>query len=209
VLTSTRAITMDTIELNSSTPNDTPIIQLPDGISARPYRLSDAASASKHLSPKVWKNLRNRIPMPYTEADALAWITFCHDPKSHVKSGPWTLETGSQGLAIPTAFAITVNDECVGSIGLDFRDDIYFRSAELGYWLGEEFWGKGIMSKVVPAFVEWGWKSFGILLRINGETAEKNEASGRVLGKAGFRFEGRREGMICEFFSFLFLLMGG
>ena len=60
-------------------------------------------------------------PSPYTEADAKTWFDMCYSPENLVRCGPWTLETGSQGPAvIPTSFAITVNDEAVGSIGVDF-----------------------------------------------------------------------------------------
>ncbi|EME88943.1 uncharacterized protein MYCFIDRAFT_127281, partial [Pseudocercospora fijiensis CIRAD86] len=80
----------------------------------------------------------------------------------------------------------------IGSVGLDFGDDVYHRTAELGYWIGEEYWGKGIMSIVVPAFVRWAWKTFGILIRINAEANEGNLGSIRTLVKAGFAYEGKR-----------------
>lgn len=73
-----------------------------------------------------------------------------------------------------------------------FLPDVYFRTAEIGYWLGEDHWGKSVMSTVVPAFVLWAWDTFGILLRINSETYGENIASVSVLKKAGFEFEGRR-----------------
>lgn len=70
---------------------------------------------------------------------------------------------------------------------------MYFRTAELGYWLGEEHWGKGVMSKVVPPFVSWAWETFGILVRLNSGAVEQNVVSQKVLEKAGFVYEGRRE----------------
>ncbi|KAK5116065.1 hypothetical protein LTR85_009347 [Meristemomyces frigidus] len=177
---------------------DIVILQLSDGIAVQTYRQSDAPSLSHHLSKRVWDNLRNRISQPYTEADAASWIDFCNDDSHRVRSGKWTAENGSEGPPLPTSFAITVNDEAVGSIGLEFMDDIYFRTAEVGYWLGEEHWGKGVMSRLAPAFVDWAWQTFDILKRLNAETAESNAASAKVLEKAGFKYEGRRPDMSCK-----------
>jgi RimJ/RimL family protein N-acetyltransferase len=81
---------------------------------------------------------------------------------------------------------------------LTIREDIYFRTGELGYWIGEEHWGRGIMSRVIPAFVEWTWSTFGILVRLNGLVTESNAGSSRLLEKAGFVLEGRREDAICK-----------
>ena len=88
-----------------------------------------------------------------------------------------------------------MNDEAVGSIGFDFGSpaEIYARNAEIGYWLSESHWGQGIMGVVVPAFVEWGWRTFGRLVRINAEVREDNAGSRRCLEKAGFVIEGRKK----------------
>ncbi|KAH9827643.1 N-acetyltransferase [Teratosphaeria destructans] len=175
------------------------VLKLGNGIAVRGWRSSDACSSSKHLNNvNVWNNLRNRIPHPYTEEHAQSWINFCQDKANHVKSGPWSPETGSQGPVVCPFFAITVNNEAVGGIGLEMKDDIYFRTGELGYWLGEEQWGKGIMSKVVPAVVDWCWRTFGILVRISAEVREDNVASRKLLEKAGFQYEGRRPDLICK-----------
>ena len=190
---------MDTAEHGTTASTSKTILQLPNGIAIREWRHTDIIPMSYHAdSKKIWNNLRNRMPHPYTEADAERWINFCHDTEHHIHSGKWTPETGSQGPALATDYAVTRNDEAIGSIGLDFKDDIYFRTAEIGYWLGEDYWGRGIMSKVVPAFVDWTFQTFGILIRLNAETYEKNVASGKVLEKAGFRFEGRRPDMVCK-----------
>lgn len=115
-----------------------------------------------------------------------------------MRSGPWTAETGSQGPALPANYVITLDDEAIGGIGLTFGGDVYFRSAELGYWLSEQHWRKGIMAKVVPAFVKWTWATFDILIRLDGETAEDNVGSAALLKSAGFELEGRRPNMICK-----------
>lgn len=108
-----------------------------------------------------------------------------------------------------THYAVTVDDEAVGAIALDFGKggcrmctnsprppnrsvDVYFRTAELGYWLGEEHWGKGVMSKAVPPFLQWAFDTFGILVRVNAEANADNQGSASVLKKSGFVFEGRR-----------------
>lgn len=186
---------------NSSTQKDDVILTLPNNITIRRYRPTDAPSLSHHANNKaIWNNLRNRIPHPYTEAAALDWITHCKDPTNWQKTGPWKPETGSQGPAIPTAYTITIPSpatgvvEACGSIGLEFNDpsEINCRTAELGYWLSEEHWGKGVMGIVVPAFVEWTWRTFGVLVRLDAEGNEGNVGSLKVLLKAGFEVEGKK-----------------
>ncbi len=172
------------------------IVELSNGIGVRRYRQSDISSISRHASNKyVTANLRNRMPYPYTHSDAKEWIDRMSNPEHHVPSGTWTMDTGSQGPKIPNGYTITVNDEAVGSIGLRFNDpmDVNARGAEVGYWIGEEHWGKGIMSAVVPAFVAWAWKTFGILVRIEAEVYDRNAYSRRILEKAGFQYEGTKK----------------
>ena len=100
---------------------------------------------------------------------------------------------GPHGALIPSSYVIVINGDAAGSIAVEMQRDVYSRSAELGYWLGEAYWGQGVMGKVVPAFVAWVWTRVPGLERINAETRADNEASMRVLGKAGFVREGRRE----------------
>ncbi|KAF2724091.1 acyl-CoA N-acyltransferase [Polychaeton citri CBS 116435] len=173
------------------------ILTLPDGICAREQLESDATSLAYHgNNKKVWDNLRDRMPHPYTQADALSWIKRCQEPESYVKSGAWDPTTNtSSGPAIATKHAIIVDGKAVGGIGLEFGDpnDVYKRAAEIGYWIGEEFWGKGIMSTLVPAYVNWAWRTFGILIRLNACHYERNVGSGKVLMSAGFKLEGKQE----------------
>lgn len=172
-----------------------PIIQLPVGtsnsngnnveLSVRPWRRSDAASLSHHGDNiNVWRKLRNRFPHPYTLAEAESWVTFCTKGK------------GTAALPV-TEFAICVDDVAVGGIGLAMGSDIYIRTAELGYWISEEFWGRGVMSAVAEAFVRWVWtcKDHVQLVRLNAEVTEGNVGSVKVLRKAGFELEGRRPAM--------------
>lgn len=174
------------------------IVTLPDGLAIRTWQASDAPALAANATRAVWLNLRNRMPQPYTEEHAKTFISTMASPSSLVPSGPWTPSTGSTGPPIPTSHAITLHGEFIGSIGFHFGTDVYFRTAEIGYWIGEAYWGKGIMGKVVPAFMAWVWATFGVLVRVNSETYAWNEASGRVLVKAGFVFEGQREAAVVK-----------
>jgi RimJ/RimL family protein N-acetyltransferase len=96
----------------------------------------------------------------------------------------------SQRVHPVTNFAIVVDGAAVGGIGLILKDDIYSRSAEIGYWLGEELWGRGIVSEAVRALTDWAFLNFD-LCRIYAGVFEWNPASMRVLEKAGYQLEAR------------------
>lgn len=176
--------------------DDDVILALPNEIVVRRYRAEDVPCLSRHgNNKKIWDNLRNRMPHPYTEDAARTWVTQCAAPESQRGSGAWTAESGSQGPPVHTNYTIVIAGEACGSIGLDFGDaqEIYFRCAEIGYWLSEKHWGKGVMSVVVPAFVDWTWRTFGILMRLNAEVSAVNAGSLKCLQKAGFTEEGRKK----------------
>ena len=164
------------------------ILTLPNNVTIRRYRPTDAPSLSHHgNSKKIWDNLRNRMPHPYAESDATFWIQHSQSPAMQAPSDLYG--------TIPTQYCISINGEACGSIGLDFGDpaDIYARTAEVGYWLGVQHWCKGVMGIAVPAFVEWTWRTFtAVLMRLNAEVSEANVGSRKVLEKAGFVVEGRR-----------------
>jgi RimJ/RimL family protein N-acetyltransferase len=135
-------------------------------------RAEDAPALAKHANNRnVWRNLRDFMPHPYTLADAEAYI--------------------ERALAEerPTKFVIEAAGEAAGSIGLVLKQDIERIGAELGYWLAEPYWGRGILSEAVPAFTEWAVREFG-LLRVEAIVFEWNPASARVLEKAGYVREG-------------------
>ena len=139
----------------------------------RPWRPGDEESLVAHANNhKVWRNLRDRFPHPYTTDDAREWIRHMGEESPQ------------------TNFAIVVNGEAVGGIGLVLNGDIYRCSAEIGYWLGEAFWGRGVMTEVVRALTQWAFDNFN-LSRIYAGVLEWNPASIRVLEKAGYQFEGR------------------
>ena len=139
----------------------------------RPWRLDDADSLARHANNrKVWIALRDLFPHPYTVEDAHTFL------KSVINSEPVTL------------FCIEVKKAAAGGIGIRIGTDVHRQTAELGYWLGEEFWRRGIMSEAVGAFTEFCFKHFQ-LCRIFAEPFANNAASARVLEKAGFALEGR------------------
>jgi RimJ/RimL family protein N-acetyltransferase len=120
----------------------------------------------------IWRNLRDAFPHPYTLANAQHWIR-------------------SANPATPvTNFAIVVDGNAVGGIGLVLKDDVFRRSAEIGYWLGEEYWGRGIVTEAVRAVTDYAFTTFG-LCRVYAGVFEWNRASMRVLEKAGYEFECR------------------
>ncbi|HXE00283.1 MAG TPA: GNAT family N-acetyltransferase [Candidatus Acidoferrum sp.] len=98
--------------------------------SLRPWRRGDEPSLVRYANNRnIWRNLRDRFPHPYTAADADAWIT------------------KAEAEAPVTSHAIVVDGETVGGVGVDLGTDVRRRSAEIGYWLGEPFWGRGIATK--------------------------------------------------------------
>jgi RimJ/RimL family protein N-acetyltransferase len=120
---------------------------------------------------QVWLTLRDQFPHPYTYADGEEWLT-------HVAR--------QQPV---TSFAIVVDGEAAGGIGLAPQPDVHRRSAEVGYWLGEAFWNRGIMTAVVRAFTDYAFDSHD-LIRIFAGVFSTNPASMRVLEKAGYAREG-------------------
>jgi ribosomal-protein-alanine N-acetyltransferase len=120
----------------------------------------------------IWINLRDRFPYPYTAADADQWI------RQATEEAP------------QTHFAIVIGKSMIGGIGLEPGTDIFQRSAEIGYWLGEPFWGRGIATEAVRAITNYAFSTFN-LCRIYAGVFEWNPASMRVLEKAGYMREGR------------------
>ena len=142
--------------------------------SLRPWRLNDRASMARFANnPKIAGNLRDVFPWPYGEEDAEAFIYSCL--------------TADEGQALFRA--IEVDGQAVGSVALTRGVDVYRRSAELGYWLAEEYWGHGIMPQAVKQLCREGFARWDIL-RIYAEPYAENASSRRVLEKAGFTLEG-------------------
>ncbi|MBF0410905.1 MAG: GNAT family N-acetyltransferase [Candidatus Riflebacteria bacterium] len=146
----------------------------------RGYALADGESLTKYANnPKIAGNLRDGFPYPYTRENALEFISI------------------AMSKTPPTLLAIANDREVIGGIGLMVKTDVHRLTAELGYWLGEPFWGMGIVPEAVRAIVNYGFESLG-LLRISAEPYSSNPASCRVLEKAGFVFEGRQKNNVIK-----------
>jgi RimJ/RimL family protein N-acetyltransferase len=147
-------------------------------IGIEPYRIrnfleTDIQSIVHHANnKKIAENLRDIFPHPYTIEDAETWL-------KHVKTQKPV-----------TDFAVANSKEAIGGIGLEFLGDIHYKTAGLDYWLGEEYWGRGIMTNVVMEFTKYAFNVYD-LIRIFAHVFDTNPASARVLGKAGYTFEGK------------------
>ncbi len=140
----------------------------------REWRSGDEGSLARHANnPKISRNLRDRFPYPYTLDDATRWIAVA------------TAENPT------TDFAIVVDRDAVGGIGFQMQEDVARRSVEIGYWLGQAYWGRGIATEAVRAMTEEIFARFDVC-RIFSNVFETNVASIRVLEKAGFVYEGRQ-----------------
>jgi RimJ/RimL family protein N-acetyltransferase len=138
----------------------------------RSWRPDDAQALVRHANNvNVWRNLRDRFPHPYTPDEAQKWL-------SHVQA------------SVPEVdFAIVFGGEAVGGIGFTPGSDVEQHSAEVGYWLGERVWGRGIATAALRGATPWAISSFG-LWRVFAVPFSDNIGSMRVLEKAGFVKEG-------------------
>ena len=138
----------------------------------RPLHHSDRFEMTRFLdNPNIFKNVRDHLPQPYTIQDAINFIDLVskEDPQC--------------------TFAIQFEDHFAGVIGLKIQDDVHRKSAEIGYWIGEPFWGKGIASNAIHQMVSYGFEHLDIN-RVFAATYEYNLASMHVLEKNGFIKEG-------------------
>lgn len=150
------------------------LIALSGGAAVRDWRKGDAPSLARHANDRrIWLNLRDAFPHPYGAEDARAFLRMvaAMDPR--------------------TFFAITVDDEAVGGIGYTPHHDVERVSAEIGYWLGAAFWGRGITTAALTAVTAYAFERHADLRRIYAVPYAWNPASARVLEKAGYRLEGR------------------
>ena len=140
----------------------------------RKWMLSDVADLTAAISnKKVQDNLRDGIPYPYTEQDGVDFIS--------------AMLSADENDTF--AFTITVDEKVIGSIGVYRQENIHRQTAELGYYIAEEYWGKGIMTEAIKQICQYVFQKSDIL-RIYAEPFAYNEASCRVLEKAGFQYEG-------------------
>lgn len=152
--------------------NDINIIASNDDVIIRELMDSDLSKLTAYANnPKVAINLRDAFPHPYSFEDAVKF-------KAMVDS-----------MNPKVIFAIEYKGEYAGNISLMPCSDVYRKSAEIGYFLGEPFWNKGIMTQAVNLISKWGFENLGVV-RIHTGVFEFNKASQRVLEKCGFVLEG-------------------
>ncbi len=159
----------------------------------RSFREADAEALALHANNRnIWLNLRDAFPNPYTEDHASEFIRTSLEatPESH--------------------FAITVDGKPVGAIGFRLHGDVERVSAEVGYWLSESLWGRGIATEALVAMTEYAIEAFG-LTRIYAMPFEWNPSSMRVLEKAGYKLEVRmnrsaiKDGKIVDQFLYAYI----
>ena len=148
----------------------------------RPWQPGDAEDLTAAANnPKIAANLRNTFPSPYTLADAEWFVGDCI----------------AKGEDYQLTRAIIIEGKAAGSIGVFIKDDVYGKSAELGYWLAESWWGKGVMTAAVRQICREAFGHFDII-RIFAEPFDCNLGSQRVLEKAGFTYEGTMRNGVCK-----------
>jgi len=142
----------------------------------RPWQLDDKQSLIENANNRnVSINLRDQFPYPYTDIDANEWLNIA------------TISTVHRNQY----FAIEVENKAVGGISIEFGKDVHRYTAELGYWLGESYWNRGLMSEAVKLMKDYAFDTFPQLQRLYAEPFSSNPSSAKVLEKAGFQFEGR------------------
>ena len=150
------------------------MIQIPiRGGVLRPWLPSDKPALLTHANNlEIARWMTNRFPHPYTEADADFWTHFPNPAEP-----------------LPYNFAIVVEGEAVGGIGLEPMSDVRIKNGSIGYWLGQAHWGKGLVSAALPKIIEYAFANFD-WVRLQAMVYQGNTRSMRVLEKAGFRLDG-------------------
>jgi len=140
----------------------------------RPWKKSDAPKLAQLANNKnIWNNVRDSLPQPYTFKNAEEWIFYCNRQKPLLN------------------FAVIYNTQIVGSIGCILKTDVYRKSMEIGYFIGEEYWNFGIATKAVHILLDYIHKEFRTV-RVTAEVFAHNKASMRVLYNNGFYLESIR-----------------
>ena len=138
----------------------------------RDWRKDDLDALLRYANnPKIAANLRDQFPHPYTRRDGIDYLNYV------------------RSMDVPMSFAIEYGGEAVGGIGFKQGVDIARLSIEIGYWLAEPFWGRGLTTRAVAATSEWAFDNYKVV-RIFATAFSHNVASIRVLDKSGFQREG-------------------
>lgn len=154
-------------------------------ITLRPWHLDDLTDLVALANNKnIAQYMADVFPYPYTLENGKIFIDFA------------TSKSNS------TIFAITLNNQIVGSIGLHVQADILKKNAEIGYWLAEEYWGKGIMNQAINQMVNYGFDNLDIV-RIFARIYGTNKPSQKVIEKTNFKLEAKFEKTIFKNNEFL------
>jgi len=174
-MTNTMSTSSETASTVDSTLPSAPIARY-GKVLIRPYVTEDAALIYPQANnPKIARYMRNRFPSPYSEQDAINWLSIATKREHQLN------------------FAVCRTDGTyIGGIGFIPGSDIESRTWEVGYWLGEAFWGQGLATDAVVAFTRWAFETFPELGRIEAGIFDGNVGSTKVVEKSGFTFEGRR-----------------
>lgn len=142
------------------------------GLQLRRLTKADAPRLTTYAdNPRIAANLADRFPSPYTLEDAYWFINYAAENKEE------------------SVFAIDKGEGLIGVLGMVFKTDVYSASAELGYWLGEPYWGQGIIPGAISLIVTHAFEDLQHS-RVYANIFHTNSASKRVLEKAGFEWEG-------------------
>jgi len=142
------------------------------GFKLRGWKANDVVSIQKHAdNSKVYSFLLDRFPHPYTMEAAEVWVDHMLNLQPNYN------------------FVIDIDGKAVGVIGLEIREDVYRKAPLIGYWIGEAFWGKGIMTKAIKLMTNFAFTELD-MMRIQAGVLGNNPKSMRVLEKAGFVKEG-------------------
>ena len=157
-----------------------PLPRLDCGVAVlRAWRPDDLDSLVANASDEnVSRGLRDRFPYPYTGNDGRAWLARAVDESDR-------------------SWAIEIDSLAVGGVSLHPGSDVHRHSAELGYWVGSRFWGRGIMSTIIARFADDAMTTFR-LHRLFAAVYANNPASARVLEKAGFAREGVQKSAVVK-----------
>lgn len=151
--------------------NDSAPVVSGEGFILRPWSLDDRDSLVLHANDEsVSRGLSDRFPFPYTVNDANAFL-------SHPAEAP------------SLVLAIEIEGNAVGGIGMRPGEDTLRIGSQLGYWLGRRYWGRGIMSRILPHWCKYVFANYGFE-RLQATVLSNNPASARVLEKSGFAHEG-------------------
>lgn len=150
----------------------TPTLELPQvQARLRPWCFADAPALVEYANDqRVAQNLRDTFPYPYTKQDAEFYLCLMADQQRDLH------------------LAIEADGKAVGSVGVHFKTDVRRRSAEIGYWLGQPYWGRGIATAAVQVVSDYVFAQFDVC-RLYAVVFETNPASARVLEKAGYELE--------------------